>query len=67
MNEQELEQAKETAKAIFISTMRQGRVVESLFQKFDEETLKFILKAIIGAFDTGFQCCIHYVLNEQDD
>ena len=67
MTKQELEQAKRAAQTIFKGTIMEEEVIESLSKKFDRETLKFVLRAIIGAFDTGFQCCIHYVLDEEDD
>jgi len=67
MTRQELEQAKIAASTIFKGTIAEEKVIESLSKKFDKETLIFVLRAIVGAFDTGFQCCIHYVLNEEDD
>lgn len=66
MTEKELNQAKELAKEVFKTTMIKGGVIEVLSHKFDEETLKFFIKAIIGAFETGFDCCTQYVIGKED-
>ena len=62
----ELNAAKETALQIFKNTIVESGAPASLLEKIGNPLIvDFILKSIEGAFETGFTCCMQYVLNEE--
>ncbi|WP_287385581.1 hypothetical protein [Lachnospira sp.] len=64
--EKELKFAEEMALKVFNASIVEIGIKKTLNMIFDEEKVDFIIKGIQGAFKTGFDCCIEYVLNTKE-
>lgn len=66
VTEEELKDAKNVALEIFNAMASQSSIKQVLSRKFSEKDVQFILDGMKKAFETGFDCCIEYVVDKED-
>lgn len=64
--EEDLKNAKKVESEIFNIIISQCLFKRFLNYKFSEKEAQLILETIVDAFNTGFDCCIKYVLDKKD-
>lgn len=67
LSEENLENAKQASLAIFDAMVLATRVKDALSNKFNGESVEFIMKGFRDAFITGFECCSDYVTSALQD
>lgn len=66
-SEENLEKAKQTSLAIFDAMVVATGVKSVLSNKFNGESVEFIMEGFRNAFITGFDCCSEYIYTVLQD
>jgi len=61
LSEEKLEAVKQASIKIFDTMVKASGVKKTLSNKFDSESVEFIMKSVRNAFMTGFDCCSEYI------